>query len=605
MPRIFIVIAVVLLASCSSMQPMPEYPSVDVVMFQQKWSEADKRGFYHTSEGSQLLPYRWFMALEQPEFNASNQLFRDSDYLASLGFLRNPLLGGGLDGLPIGFAKSAVSDHPGNMKQPYIGLTCAACHTQQLEHDGKAFHIDGGASQLDLQIFRAKLKTAIGKTYYNPFRFIRFAKRVDDREGALKLRGKLRSLIKSRSEEPQFAISYPTKNCGDYDENILIPARVGFGRSDSLGRASNTVVGHGIHKDNFCQPGLAPVSIPHLWGKWHLDWVQWNSSSQQPLGRNVAQALGSITPIQLKESGSDLFRSALEIENLHYLEELAKKLEPPQWAEVWGGTEHESRNPELFTKGQELFRDKCASCHLNKWIKLAESHNQCVRQTSFCTIREIGTDPEAARRFANRSVSLKVDDNHNLAGALGLKEDRVSLADGLEALISKATDRALSDAGISGDEARRYKGYRENYFRAPDGYKASGLEGVWATAPFLHNGSIRTLYQLLSTMEERESEFYIGSREFDPVEVGYKNKQIANGVLFKTSVTGNSNDGHLFQSDGKGPGEIGPELTRFQRMAIIEYLKFMPAPDFKKACNKATITGLPYKTNLGFCEKAL
>ena len=53
------------------------------------------------------------------------------------------------------------------------------------------------------------------------------------------------------------------------------------------------------------------------------------------------------------------------------------------------------------------------------------------------------------------------------------------------------------------------------------GYKARPLNGIWATAPYLHNASVRTLYQLLLPAEQREKTFNLGSKEFDPVNVGY------------------------------------------------------------------------------------
>ncbi len=53
------------------------------------------------------------------------------------------------------------------------------------------------------------------------------------------------------------------------------------------------------------------------------------------------------------------------------------------------------------------------------------------------------------------------------------------------------------------------------------GYIARPLNGIWATAPYLHNGSVPTLYDLLLPAEQRPRTFYTGSNEFDPVKVGY------------------------------------------------------------------------------------
>ena len=54
-------------------------------------------------------------------------------------------------------------------------------------------------------------------------------------------------------------------------------------------------------------------------------------------------------------------------------------------------------------------------------------------------------------------------------------------------------------------------------------YKGRSLNGIWATAPYLHNGSVPTLWDLLNPVEKRPKSFKIGVREFNPVNVGFKN----------------------------------------------------------------------------------
>ncbi|MFP6762192.1 MAG: hypothetical protein VB858_01200, partial [Planctomycetaceae bacterium] len=52
-------------------------------------------------------------------------------------------------------------------------------------------------------------------------------------------------------------------------------------------------------------------------------------------------------------------------------------------------------------------------------------------------------------------------------------------------------------------------------------YPARPLAGVWSTAPFLHNGSVPTIYHLLLPADQRPRTFYVGSREFDPEKLGF------------------------------------------------------------------------------------
>lgn len=130
-------------------------------------------------------------------------------------------------------------------------------------------------------------------------------------------------------------------------------------------------------------------------------------------------------------------------------------------------------------------------------------------------------------------------------------------------------------------------------------YKARPLAGVWATAPYLHNGSVPTLYEMLLPAEKRSKKFFISRMNFDPVAVGLvKQPLVDNGFWYETSIPGNLNIGHEFRSGyggyGSGsspsPGVVGPELTDEQRWALIEYLKVHV--DEPKLCD-AEYTPLP------------
>ena len=98
---------------------------------------------------------------------------------------------------------------------------------------------------------------------------------------------------------------------------------------------------------------------------------------------------------------------------------------------------------------------------------------------------------------------------------------------------------------------------------------------MWATPPFLHNGSVPNLYEMLIPARERSKKFYVG-REFDPVKVGVDTTERPGAFLLDTSLPGNSNAGHSFENGKRGNGVIGPLLTEAQRWALIEYLKSIP-----------------------------
>jgi hypothetical protein len=86
------------------------------------------------------------------------------------------------------------------------------------------------------------------------------------------------------------------------------------------------------------------------------------------------------------------------------------------------------------------------------------------------------------------------------------------------------------------------------------------MDGVWARSPYLHNGSVRTLQELLTPPAQRSKIFHRGSRDYDTTSMGYTD---AGPYVFDTSTRGNSNTGHNY----------GTALTSDQKHDLLEYLK--------------------------------
>jgi hypothetical protein len=102
-------------------------------------------------------------------------------------------------------------------------------------------------------------------------------------------------------------------------------------------------------------------------------------------------------------------------------------------------------------------------------------------------------------------------------------------------------------------------------------YKGRPLTGIWATPPYLHNGSVPTLYDLLLPPDQRPQSFFLGSREFDPDKVGYVTAQSPdNNFPYRTRdeagriIDGNSNAGHDYGN---------ASLSEEERRALVEYMK--------------------------------
>ena len=67
------------------------------------------------------------------------------------------------------------------------------------------------------------------------------------------------------------------------------------------------------------------------------------------------------------------------------------------------------------------------------------------------------------------------------------------------------------------------------------------LNGVWAVAPYLHNGSVPNLWELMKLAKDRKSSFLVGSRIFDPKNVGYATDKSPFRTGSFTADPGNAN----------------------------------------------------------------
>ena len=171
----------------------------------------------------------------------------------------------------------------------------------------------------------------------------------------------------------------------------------------------------------------------------------------------------------------------------------------------------------LAERGAGLFRDHCAACHAPEGDRVGRVE----------PVEYLGTDPNRIAAFTPK-----------LAAALNRLETG---------------------------------SWKLRHFKTQNGYANMLLDGIWLRAPYLHNGSVPTLRDLLNEPGKRPKRFCRGNDLYDWQNVGYvSNMAGQNGAescgaffLYDTSVTGNSNDGHLY----------GTDLGQKDKDAIIEYLK--------------------------------
>ncbi len=466
--------------------------------------------------------------------------------------------------MPAGLAIGEVTDPGNGEKSQQLGLTCSACHTAQLEHNGKGVRIDGGSPVLELAAFQTEVGYAVAFTDKLPFRFNRFAKKVlgpdassDDKK---KLRAELREYIKVGLKEAETA-----------ESGNLYSTAGGFGRIDALGRISNLVFGTELDDKNL-RLADAPVKYPPLWDTSWFSFVQYNNSIQQPMMRNIGEALGVRARVNLKDPARR-YQSSVDVPNLWRIEEqLAgptpfSGLKSPKWsADVFGPLDQAK-----VQQGAQLYQQLCQKCHLppmgspelqkaQYWVQDQEGRRSL--NLKVIPLDTIGTDAKEAQDWAESKADLS---------ALGLGTQ--SGAAGLRLVGQKIRDLKYDGLGLPPAARVDWNGFRDDAVTAPLAYRARPLNGIWATPPFLHNASIPNLYELLSPLDQRSKTFFTGTREFDVQRVGFMTANTFPGAFgFNTTTVGNSNAGHEY-SNKPGKGVIGPELTDAQRWALIEYLK--------------------------------
>ncbi|HEY2391018.1 MAG TPA: di-heme-cytochrome C peroxidase [Candidatus Angelobacter sp.] len=556
---------------------LPAYqpPPKNLVHLEQNWTADQRLWFHHTAQGTRLVPYKWFMALQQPCLSLTGcDKFADAAYLSRFGFLAsttdpkfNP------DGLPIGFARQEDFYDPETKRiDPVLGLTCAACHTGQLNYEGNAVQIEGAPAQIELYQFQKALGVALILTDYIPWRYASFEKQV---LGAHATQADKDALKKSFKD---FIVRAKWEKDAT-DKAKIYDNLAGFGRTDALTRIGNQVFAVDMKNANNFAPANAAVRFPQVWDASWFTWVQYNSSISDPLARNIGEAMGVRAEVNLAGPQAADFDNSVQMNGLRTVESLLsgpapyQGLHSPQWPNIFPTLDQGK-----ITRGAALYQQHCQSCHLPPPAELSKdmaSANPVYWHVSkagkpFLKVKDIkvdyvGTDPHEAMDFMNRTA-----DSGNL------KKGRISAAAGLDLVTNGVANKFFTQTNTSPQEQIAWRGYRdpgEPGVRAEAIYKARPLNGIWAASPYLHNGSVPNLYLLLSPQSQRPDTFWTGTKQFDPVKVGHDTSEIKGGYLYDASKPGNSNHGHEFKDGPRGNGVIGPALSPDDRWAIIEYLK--------------------------------
>lgn len=596
----------------------------DAIWLDQNWDDEAKDRFYHEPQGSPIMPYSWFLSLEQPD---SKALFRDDDYLQSFGMILSPVTDRNPDGLPVGLTKD-FGIHGIEQK---LGMNCGACHVGELSYRGKTVILDGGASRFDFWSFMEDLGKSLEKTYNDDAKFSRFADAVIGPDATKAQRTEMHHRLRGVLEERQ---DWSFRNASH-----VLP---GPGRVDALNIILNQVTAKTLGRPDNARPSDAPVSFPFVWDTPYLDYAQYNAvvpnAGVGALGRNVGQVLGvfgevSIIPSTIPPG----YASSVNFDHLIELEETLQTLTSPSWKELADKGILPQLDAQKIELGESLFGENCVACHVT--IDRLDRGELASIPVTKISMEQIGTDPVAAMSFAEREVATgplqgrktdflqgqplceRIHANeilahitvgvmmHNLnttgvpiaemiveaigdsiGAALKGLWDKFSLkphgkdksADSDQAVIAKMSAQGASEEDIiaalksrSDNKSALFKMLMEESLR--DGgpnrkclavletaqYRARPLNGIWSSAPFLHNGSVPTLRDMLLPGDQRPTTFQTGSIELDTDAVGFVATEGQNTWLFDTAIEGNDNTGHDF----------GTDLSAKDKDALLEYLK--------------------------------
>jgi mono/diheme cytochrome c family protein len=533
-----------------------------------EWTAAAQKDFYSRDQGSRIMPLRWIASLKQP----NGEPFMASS-LSRYGYLPNEESRPA--GLPVGFTVGSGSNGQ------EIGMTCAACHTRQIEVKGLSYRIDGGPAIVDFQSFLADLDTAVNTVLTDQQAFTDFANAVLGPEPTLDDKTKL------RVELEVWYLPYHTLMKGSLQSPAWGPARLDavsmiFNRLTGLdiGPAPSYMIPENI------RPAVAPVRYPFLWNAAIQDKTQWpgfssNGNDILGLARNLGEVYGVFGTFHPKKDWSVLgidylHKNSADFQGLETLENLVRKIGPPKWP--W------KINQALANKGKVIFARKaeqggCAECHGKK-----PGQTRFLNQKTWATpVMDVGTDSreydvlgwavstgvlEGAEIFGITKPLKSTDTAFNVLKTAVLG----SILQHSVPVLKKAEDQAQVKGAQSlftpGTESLKKAFIVPSPGAQPSyAYESRVLEGIWAAAPYLHNGSVPTLAELLKPAAERVSSFKVGPA-YDIVNVGLAVDQTRFDYTLQTTDcsdrnSGNSRCGH----------EFGTTLSPDEKKALLEYLK--------------------------------
>jgi hypothetical protein len=386
----------------------------------------------------------------------------------------------------------------------------------------------------------------------------------------------------------------------------LRETNAGYGRTDAFGRIGNLAL-RGENPVDL----TGEVSFPWIWGIKYMAMLHYNSNTNSVILRNTGQSLGLGALIT-----DDQLNSTVNIYNLDRLEHLVHKIKYPQWTQLF--TDYQSHNSPYFintsmaAKGKTIYEQKCKSCHeSNKFVGPNEDERQNkLRYFREYPLKAIRTDEMVAYNATEPIKEGLAFEDSILTSVKAIKERYYQKYEIPEDKQLQMQFDDLRGPEFFRDTVRGFGtkkmaqlGIKYGATQVGQGYKARHLSSVWSTGPYLHNGSVPTIWDLLQPSSKRPKYFNVLSRELDPQKLGYKSERpIIKGQATKCGkdelycfstepwgpndkpITTNVNTGHEGKISWTSPSgkifnwDFGTEMKDDEKWALIEYLKVLP-PD--------------------------
>src|SRR6185437_7976260 len=244
------------------------------------WTRMERAAFYSQDQGSKMIPLRWMAALKQP--NGDGFL---ADGLARYGYLKNNENPNSV--LPVGFTTN------GPQGAEWVGMTCSACHTRQIQVQGTTYRIDGGPAIADFHGLLIDLDQAVSQVLTDGTAFSAFARQVLEGEPNAGQLAQLQQQVNDWYLPYHTIVSLAVAKAPAWGPSRLDAVGMIFNRLTGLdiGTTPNRIIDRNI------KPADAPVRYPFLWNAARQDKTQWpgfadNGDALLGLARNTGEVIG-------------------------------------------------------------------------------------------------------------------------------------------------------------------------------------------------------------------------------------------------------------------------------------------------------------------------